>query len=386
MPAEPLIKPLAYKKRKWFFRILILTFAVIMPLVVFYTTGYRFDFSKVSPSIISTGGIYISVPVDGADIYIDEQLVNDIRVFRRASYIQNLNAGIHRLHVQREGLQTWVKELPVQSHIVTEVQSFNMPAVPRIRLIGGWISGTGRQVFPKIATTTIANKFSFASTTEQVLASTTIATTTLTANQEYDFVRSLFGTSTESETLVGRVVQGVNEAFVFTDTASSTATTTATTTVVSRNMKLYEAGGEVYAAWQGRDNEIPYYFCVNHQAASSTVSQYGEHVYEGVATVLATMPITETQNISGRICRNNIRIDRKDKEVIMFDFFPDSTDLVVILLDDGLYVTEIDDRAWQNVQLLYPGKDIEARVSGGRIYVKDGQYLLEVLTELAVQS
>jgi len=98
------------------------------------------------------------------------------------------------------------------------------------------------------------------------------------------------------------------------------------------------------------------------------------------------MPITETQNISGRICRNNIRIDRKDKEVIMFDFFPDSTDLVVILLDDGLYVTEIDDRAWQNVQLLYPGKDIEARVSGGRIYVKDGQYLLEVLTELAVQS
>ncbi len=386
MPAEPQIKPLAYKKRKWFFRVLILTFAVIMPLVVFYATGYRFDFSKVSPNIISTGGMYISVPVDGADIYINEELVRDIRVFRRASYIENLNAGIHRVHVQSEGLQTWVKELPVQSHIVTEVQSFNMPAVPQIRLIGGWISGTGRQVFPKVATTTIAQKFSFASTTEQVLASTTIATSTLTANQEYDFVRSLFGTSTESETLVDRVVQEVNNAFVFTEGATSTATATPTTTVINRDMKLYEDNGEVYASWLGRESDIPYYFCVNYQAASSTVSQYGEHVYEGVATVLATMPITETQNISGRICRDTIRIDRKGKEVKMFDFFPNSTDLVLLLLDDGLYVTEIDDRAWQNVQLLYPGTDIDVRVSSGRIYVKDDVYLMEVFTELAVQQ
>lgn len=386
MPAEPQIKPLAYKKRKWFFRLLILTFACVMPLVVFYATGYRFDFSKVSPNIISTGGIYISVPVDNADIYINEELVQDIRVFRRASYIQNLNAGIHRVHVQSDGLQTWVKELPVQSHIVTEVQAFNMPSVPHIRLIGGWVSGTGRQVFPKVATTTIAQRFSFASTTEQVLASTTISTTTLTVNQEYDFVRSLFGTSSESETLVGRVVQGVNEAFVFTDSgATTTATATPTTTIVSRDMKLYEADGEVYALWLGRESDIPYYFCVNYQAASSTVSQYGEHVYEGVATVLATMPITETQNLSGRVCRDQIRIDRKGKEVKMFDFFPGSTDLVVMLLDDGLYVTEIDDRAWQNVQLLYPGNNIDARIAGGRIYVKDGEYLMEVLTELSAQ-
>ena len=353
-----------------------------MPLVVFHATGYRFDFSNTSP-IVSTGGLYISVPVDSADLYIDEELVRDIRVFRRASYIQNLDAGIHRVHVQSSGLQTWVKELPVRPHIVTEAQSFNMPSVPQVRLIGEWLSGTGRQVFPKVATTTIAKRFSFASTTEQVLASTTIATTTLTANQEYDFVSSLFGTSTENETLVGRVVQGVNEAFVFTDTGTSTATATPTTTVTNRDMKLYELDGEVYAVWQGRDNDIPYYFCINHEAASSTVLRYGEHVYESVANVLASMPITETQNISGRICRDQIRLDRKGMEVKYFNFFPDSTDLALLLLDDGLYVTEIDDRAWQNVQLLYPGEDIEVRVSGGRIYIKDGSYLLEVLTELA---
>jgi hypothetical protein len=150
-------------------------------------------------------------------------------------------------------------------------------------------------------------------------------------------------------------------------------------------MKLFEEEGEVYATWLGRTNEVPYYFCVNYQAASSTVSQYGEHVYEGVANVLATMPITETQDISGRICREQIRIDRKGMEVKYFDFFPDSTDLVLMLLKDGLYVTEIDDRAWQNVQLLYPGEDIDVRVSGGRIYIKDDGYLLEVLTELATQ-
>ncbi len=380
MPAEPEIKPLAYKQRTWFFRSLFIIFAVSLPMVVFYATGYRFDFTT-APNIISTGGMYVSVPVEDTEIYINEALVRDIRVFRRASYIQNLSAGMHRLHVQGPGVQTWVKELPVRAHIVTEVEAFNLPVVPQIRLITPWETSGGQGVFVGVATSTLADDFAFASVTESVLASTTLATTTLVRQEEHEFVTSLFGTSSVESTLVDTVVQNVNDTFTFSNRAT-TSTSSATTTVEVRDMRLYEADGELYARWVGNESDIPYYFCVYHEAASSTRAAYGEHVYDGVAAVLATMPITETQDRSSRVCREEIRIDRMGQEIGYFNFFPGNSSLVLLQLEDGLYVTEIDDRAWQNSQLLYPGDDIEVRIEGGQIYVRDRGYLLEVLTEI----
>jgi hypothetical protein len=53
-----------------------------------------------------------------------------------------------------------------------------------------------------------------------------------------------------------------------------------------------------------------------------------------------------------------------------------------MLLQDGLYVVEVDDRAWQNTQAVYPGTKLDAIVDGGRIYVKDRGHLIEVLTVL----
>lgn len=384
MPAEPLIKPLSQRRRAlvyWFF---ILVFLCTLPIIVFYAMGYRFEFTKRTPNIVSTGGLYISVPVADTDIYINEELVRDIRVFRRASYIQNLEAGVHRVHVQGEGVYTWVKELPVRPHIVTEAQSFNLPMIPQIRLIGPYISGAGEMVYPGVASSTIRSDFSFASTSNAVVASTTLKKSALIANGEYDFVETLFSSSTPDETLVDKVVHGVNDAFTFPSLATSTSETidVATTTVVAQHMKLYKADGDVYAQWQGPQNTIPYYFCVFHQMASTTVMNYGEHVYEGVANVLASMPVTESQDRTGRICRDTIGIDHLGQTVRRFTFVPGSTDLVLQLLEDGLYVTEIDDRAWQNTQLLYPGEDIDMVIDGGRIFIKDRDYYLEVYTEL----
>lgn len=384
MPAEPTIKPLPYKHRTWIFRLFFLVFLLALPAIIFYATGYRFEFTRNSTSIISTGGMYISVPAEEASIYLDEELVRDIRVFRRASYIQNLDVGQHRLHVQGEGLYTWVKELPVYPHIVTEVQAFNMPLVPQIRLIAPYQSFSGEGVYVDRSTSTLAADFENASSTVVVTASSTMATTTLLANQEYEYVESLFGTTTEDGTLVDKMVQGVNEAFTFSPATSTIATSTelATTTLTVRNMKLYESGGELYATWVGRDTEIPYYFCIDHEAASTTRLTYGEHVLKNVQALLASMPETETQQVTKRICRDKIRLDRLYQEVKMFTFMPGTTDLVLLQLQDGLHAVEIDDRAWQNTQLLYPGDDIDVVVDNDRIYIKDRGYYLEVFTEL----
>jgi len=382
MPAEPLIKPLEYRKRMWFFRLLFVSFALLLPLVVFYATGYRFEFSTVTPNIISTGGLYISVMEDEADIYINEEVVRDIRVFRRASYIQNLDSGMHRVHVQAPGYHTWVKELPVRAHIVTEAAAFNVPLVPQVRLVSPYLTDTATSFFAGQSTSTIAAQFSFASVTRPYRATTSRATSTLTQNQEHEYVAVLFGTTTEESSIVGRVVETVEQAFVFPGTATTSATSTATTTIVNRDMKLFETDAGVFATWQGSAEQIPYYFCVHHEAASSTRTQYGEHVYEGVATLLASMPLTESQEQTGRICRERIRIDDRGQAVEYFTFLPGSTDHVLMHLADGVYVVEIDDRAWQNVQLLYPGTDLAVAVDGGRIYVADSGYFFEVLTTI----
>lgn len=381
MPSEPQIKPLTYGKRTWFFRSLFLLFAIVLPIVVFYATGYRFDLTKDSP-IIVTGGMYVSVPASNGKIYIDDEPVNNVRIFRRASYIQNLSVGMHQIHVQGDGLQTWVKELPVRSHIVTEAEAFNMPAVPQVRLISEWLDVSGRTVFVGKASTTLVADFSFASSTNLVTATTSTATSTLQVNEEYGFVESFFGTSTVEESLVARMVENVNEAFTFAETGTTSATTTATTTIANRDMTLYEDQGEVYALWTGDRSDIPYYFCIYHEAASTTVARYGEHVFDSLANALASIPPTETESVVGRICRDKIKIDRKNQTVHSFTFLPGSTDHVLMQLEEGLYIVEIDDRAWQNAQLLYPGRGIEMRVEGDRIYVRDRGYLLEVFTEI----
>jgi hypothetical protein len=52
-------------------------------------------------------------------------------------------------------------------------------------------------------------------------------------------------------------------------------------------------------------------------------------------------------------------------------------------LEDGLYVTEIDDRAWQNTQPLLPISDVRVLVENGIIYVLHRGFLFELVPTLA---
>ena len=64
-----------------------------------------------------------------------------------------------------------------------------------------------------------------------------------------------------------------------------------------------------------------------------------------------------------------------------FDFFPGSTDFVVVALKDGIYVVEVDDRSWQNVQPLVMGTNLAFHIENGSIYVYDGALIYQVLLQ-----
>lgn len=381
MPATPEVTPLSYGRRRRFFYVLVLVFVVAVPIFVFYATGYRYDFWSDSPAITTTGGLYISAEAEDNQIFLDEEEVTSLRIFRSAAYIQGIAPGVHRVHVQAPGVHTWVKELPVFGQIVTEAEAFNLPVVPQIRPITPWQTATGTIVYLDTASTSVP--FAFASSSVSLMATSTTATSSFERSSEYEFVDSLFTATTTEPTLVGRVVEEVSSAFRFADPAATN--TPATTTVLRDDVQLYERADEVYARYVGSPNDTPYYFCIPFGRNASTSELYGEHVAALLAQAISDIePERSEQELAEgeRWCRKEIRIDRKWQTVHWFNFLPESSDHVLLLLDDGLYVVEIDDRAWQNTQVLYPGDNLEVALNGGQIFVKDSGYYLEVFTEL----
>ncbi len=378
-PASPQLKPLSMQNRRWVFVSMFGMFLVLVPLLVLYATGYRFNLFNIEGTFRVVGGLYITTDVGDAKIMLNEEPVEDVRIFQRAAYIQNVPDGIHDIYVEAPGSVTWVKKLPVFAHLVTEARSFNLPAVPQVHVITPWLHATSSAsvLFAPTSTTPFAN----ASTSNVFFIATSTATSTYVVNSEYTYVMSLFGTTTEPE--ITRATEALN-AFSFDRTTASVSTTsTATTTKILHNSRLYEVDGEVYVTWLGDIRSTPYYYCVNYQGASSTAALYGTHVYKQLEAQLAsTTDLKSKTHYDEILCRDTIRIDRGYSEVTWFDFMPDNRDLVMMLLNDGLYVVEADDRAWQNIEKLYPGKNLKVVIDGRSIYVQDGDYLLELSTTL----
>lgn len=383
-PVSPMVKePLPRDHRRFIFSFLLLLFVCAVPIFAFYATGYRYDIFATNPVITATGGLYVSVPYDESKIFLNDDEVTGSRIFREAIYIQGVGPGVHRLHVQTPGYQTWVKELPVYPHLVTEAAAFQFPERPQLRPVAAYTTSTGTPVYLNTATTTVF--VPFASTTLPMVATTSKATSTLTANAEYLYVRSLFGTTTATTTtgVITRVVDEARQILTPQATSTPQPTTTATTTIVMSNTMLFERGDDVVVRYTGPERSIPYYFCIPSEIPASSSERFSAQVIAARLAYAAEQGLTEIPTTTTeRQCRREIVIDRGGQEVISFEFFPGTTDLVLVHRTDGVFVTEVDDRAWQNTQQLYPASADALVVDGNRLFVKDDEWLFEILTEL----
>lgn len=383
MPEEPQIKHLSYKKRQRFFFVLVLIFCISLPALIFHTTGYRLDFSNEENTIVSTGGIFITTDNLEVEVYLDEEKIDKPRLFRSAYYVQNVAEGKHQVVVQSPSLNTWVKELPVYPHLVVEAAAFNMPSIPTLRPVTEYVTATGTAVYAGLAST--SDIFVGVTTTEPYVFVKSIKPTLYEKNEEYVYVKSLFSSSSvSSRTVLERIIEEA-EKFGFATTSLEGAGATSTKEIVEEgDVRLIEYDNELYARWMGEPQSIPFYFCVIDDLASSTAELYGDHVASAIEQyrTSTTTPLIIEDN---RVCRPEIRIDRKWQNVYYYDFFPGNSDLVLLHLNEGLYVTEIDDRAWQNTQLLYSGEDFRVIVENDIIYIEDGELYFEIITELEME-
>ncbi len=379
MYPEPQIEILPYKKRQYFFRVLVVVFLIALPSLIFYTTGYRLNFENEKTTIMTTGGVYVTTDNLEVDVYLNEEQVEKPRFFRSAYYIQHINIGQHRIVVQRPDLQTWVKELPIDSHIVIEVSAFNMPNIPHVRPITKYVTATGTAVYLGVASTT--ELFRGVTTTVPVFKISDKDAISLVLNEEYIYVKSLFSSS--SDVVTESVFDKVLDKFRFsTTTPIENGSTSIKKIIESDDILLVKQNGDIYAVWQESIENIPYYFCIADTHSSSSIAfRYGQHVSDEMMrlSLSATSPLLVEE---GRLCRPEVKINRLRQDVYFYDFFPGSSDLILLHLEDGLYVTEIDDRSWQNTQQIYPGVDFRVVVENNTIFILDDGKYYELITEI----
>lgn len=126
------MQPLSRRKRHFYLYGLIALFAVLLPLVILYASGYRF---KSGLGIVRTGGIYVSVSHAGAVVLMDGKPIGESGLLNRGFYIDDLTPGAYTVSAEKDGYYPWAHTLVVEQQIVTDANAFLVPKTITPRLL-----------------------------------------------------------------------------------------------------------------------------------------------------------------------------------------------------------------------------------------------------------
>ena len=76
-------------------------FFIITPYILLYSLGYRVDFEN--RKIVTTGGIYVRVLPQGADVIIDSKISNKTGLFSNSVFVQDLLPKQHMVLIKKDG-------------------------------------------------------------------------------------------------------------------------------------------------------------------------------------------------------------------------------------------------------------------------------------------
>ncbi|MEA3272049.1 MAG: hypothetical protein U9P90_00095 [Patescibacteria group bacterium] len=121
--------------RYTFFAILIIIFLMVAPIVVLYTSGYRYNFVK--NKVEKTGILVLDSMPDNALIFINEEK----RKNKTETRIKNLLPDTYLVKIEREGYYVWEKFLEVKSKLTTFAENVLLfkKSVP-MQMVSGKIS------------------------------------------------------------------------------------------------------------------------------------------------------------------------------------------------------------------------------------------------------
>ncbi|MCF6276636.1 MAG: PEGA domain-containing protein [Candidatus Magasanikbacteria bacterium] len=111
---------LTSKIRKAINIFLILSFFIISPIVILYTTGYRYDFQ--TGQVSQTGVIGIDAEPKNAKVFLNNiEIKQDIPI-----RITNLTPDVYSIRIELEGYHIWEKDINVKSKKSTFVNNISL--------------------------------------------------------------------------------------------------------------------------------------------------------------------------------------------------------------------------------------------------------------------
>jgi hypothetical protein len=82
------------------------------------------------------GGVYLSVPYQDAEVYINGELMGRSGFLQRSFYTSDLAPSAYIMHVEREGYHSWDRLLVVEEQLVTDSRALLIPeTIPITRLL-----------------------------------------------------------------------------------------------------------------------------------------------------------------------------------------------------------------------------------------------------------
>jgi len=118
------------KTRTTLFLICLFLFLLIAPLVILYSQGYRIDIN--SKKIIRTGGIYLDIRPEGAEIFLDGKFQKKTSFISNSAYINDLKPKEYKIEVKKEGFHPWQKNLEIKENLVINFNDiFLIPENPK---------------------------------------------------------------------------------------------------------------------------------------------------------------------------------------------------------------------------------------------------------------
>jgi hypothetical protein len=324
------MKPLTKKQRSISLLLFGIVFVCSAPVIVLYSLGYTLDESF---TIQKTGGIFIHSDVANSSVFVDKDFYKTNGIFIRNTLIQDLVPNKkYLIEFQKEGYQSWIKEIYVYPSIVSEGSVLMLPNEFETREIFKYLDTQGAATstsplknqikannpeFVTISTLFASSSKTIVEKPAPVLASSTASSTT---KQKSDIELFFEGLEIKNyDTLKNLIVQGEEVSWL-----------------EKGNIQLY---------WMDDIASIPYYYCDGEE---------------------------------NRICTNKIFLDWKD-EIKKFDYLPGRDDVWIVLTSVGIYAVEVDGRTQRNIQTIYKGANLDFRLTqADRLIIKEGTRFFEI--------
>ncbi|HMO78928.1 MAG TPA: hypothetical protein PJ997_01880 [Candidatus Paceibacterota bacterium] len=320
------MKPLPHKTRKKLFWGLFIVFLIITPFILAKSFGYKLDKIDDIFKITQTGGIFIQSNINNARIYLNDKYYESNGLLIRNTLIQKLIPDEeYKIVIQKDGLHDWRKVLKVYPSVVTEARVLMLPInIPKREI-------TDLQYLINIG---FIEDVSLATTTDS-LEKINSETAKLQQNKK---------------TILDKKEEGLD--------ISATST-------------------------EKTEKQIPEFFTrlgVSDPDSLKNLLYAGDQVawIENGNVVVSLMDTRKTPPfyycLEWNDCRNQIIVDWSD-EILAFDFLSGRDDVLIVLVKEGLYAVEIDDRSERNIQPIYLGENIKFIKDRGQIIVSDaGKY------------